>query len=522
MAKGGGGKGGKGAGKGNIKGGGRRGGGGHGPGLQGFAHQQVLQAEIPIEQQIAAEKQANLAKAQAQMGFAKAAAAIMQNAAPAVGNAYSSAANSDAGYSRALGSGTQALLNQNQNQSNQFLSQMGTPAGALHQAAPVGDVAYGLQGYIPATSLQREGAAWESAAQLAPGNQLTAGQEAAGATLNGPDTTLNSLHTDLAKIAATEPSVYDKLVGIQQAQARLGQGQQRLNLTAQRDNVLAQQGQERIKLEGARLQVSIRQAAQRNAQAWARIGIENKRLKMEAAKSQAKLNTGGFTPDELVHIKSTAADMAQALHDGVPATSTKPALPPKSYKQAMSYMVSHGIPPTIAAQELHAAGYKDLSSPAVGGGGGFLDGIGMAARTLGGGGPLGIGGAIRGLAGSIRGHEQMIANAAAARGLDPAAVLAIASQEGLTGQVGDHGTSFGPFQLHAGGALPAAVWARGPRYAQEWAWSPQGIAYALDRMAHVARGLRGRAAIAAISRGFERPANPQAEIAGALANYGQF
>ena len=40
-------------------------------------------------------------------------------------------------------------------------------------------------------------------------------------------------------------------------------------------------------------------------------------------------------------------------------------------------------------------------------------------------------------------------------GVDPAAALAVAAQEGLSGRVGDAGTSFGPFQLHRGGALPA-------------------------------------------------------------------
>jgi hypothetical protein len=54
---------------------------------------------------------------------------------------------------------------------------------------------------------------------------------------------------------------------------------------------------------------------------------------------------------------------------------------------------------------------------------------------------------------------------------------------------------------------------------QQWAWSPEGVNYALDRMG-AAKGLRGQAAIKAIVTQFERPANPEAEIAGALAAYG--
>jgi len=99
---------------------------------------------------------------------------------------------------------------------------------------------------------------------------------------------------------------------------------------------------------------------------------------------------------------------------------------------------------------------------------------------------------------------------AAKYGLDPQAVLAVASREGLSGAVGDQGTSFGPFQLHVGGALPRG---RG----RGWAESNAGIDYALGQMGGVARGLRGRAAIENIVRRFERPANPGGEIAGALA-----
>jgi hypothetical protein len=63
----------------------------------------------------------------------------------------------------------------------------------------------------------------------------------------------------------------------------------------------------------------------------------------------------------------------------------------------------------------------------------------------------------------------LIAQLARARGLDPAAVLSIASVEGgFNGAVGDHGTSFGPFQLHKGGALPSGI-----KNPQQWANSPR-------------------------------------------------
>lgn len=92
------------------------------------------------------------------------------------------------------------------------------------------------------------------------------------------------------------------------------------------------------------------------------------------------------------------------------------------------------------------------------------------------------------------------------RGLDPNAVLAVATVEGgFSGAIGDSGSSYGPFQLHVGGALPAGK-------TNAWARSEAGINYALNRIASVAKGLTGRNAINAIVTKFERPAAPQAEV----------
>jgi hypothetical protein len=105
------------------------------------------------------------------------------------------------------------------------------------------------------------------------------------------------------------------------------------------------------------------------------------------------------------------------------------------------------------------------------------------------------------------------------RGLDPFAVVAVAQTEGLSGGIGDGGHAFGPFQLNdAGGAFPASVQGT-PEQKNAWAWSDAGVNYALDRMALVARGLKGQAAVINIVSRFERPANIPSEISRAGNNY---
>lgn len=104
--------------------------------------------------------------------------------------------------------------------------------------------------------------------------------------------------------------------------------------------------------------------------------------------------------------------------------------------------------------------------------------------------------------------ERAIHLAARKYNLDPRAMMAIAMHEsGMRwGAVGDGGSSFGPFQLHRGGAMPADKSAA-------WANSLQGVMYAARQMSKVgASGLTGYNAIDVISRKFERPADPNAEI----------
>lgn len=96
-------------------------------------------------------------------------------------------------------------------------------------------------------------------------------------------------------------------------------------------------------------------------------------------------------------------------------------------------------------------------------------------------------------------------------GLNPWVALAVATGEGSLnfGEVGDEGTSFGPFQLHIGGALPAGKTAA-------WANSAAGIDYAVRQIAAVSRGAGSTdAQIAAAVTNFERPAaaNLSGEIA---------
>jgi hypothetical protein len=103
-----------------------------------------------------------------------------------------------------------------------------------------------------------------------------------------------------------------------------------------------------------------------------------------------------------------------------------------------------------------------------------------------------------------------IMNSAQKYQVPPLVALAMATGEGGLnyGSVGDGGTSFGPYQLHEGGALP-------PGKDAAWANSPAGIDYAIRQIASVIGTRNGHAAIAAGVTNFERPSAQylQGEIA---------
>lgn len=124
---------------------------------------------------------------------------------------------------------------------------------------------------------------------------------------------------------------------------------------------------------------------------------------------------------------------------------------------------------------------------------------------------------------------------AAAFGLDPAAVLSVANQEGLNAApgstwnlTGEGGFNFGPPSWYTGtpsqpGAGRAIVNTHGSN-APTWAWTPEGINYWLSQVAQSASGLTGGAAISAIVHGFERPRESlaQGEITNASNVYTSF
>jgi hypothetical protein len=99
--------------------------------------------------------------------------------------------------------------------------------------------------------------------------------------------------------------------------------------------------------------------------------------------------------------------------------------------------------------------------------------------------------------------------------LDGAAALAVAAVEGgFRGSVSDGGTSFGPWCLHRGGALPARI-----RHPRRWCNTRSGVKYVLRALRKATGKTHGKTAVSRIVRRFEHPSAPSVEIRRALHRY---
>lgn len=100
-------------------------------------------------------------------------------------------------------------------------------------------------------------------------------------------------------------------------------------------------------------------------------------------------------------------------------------------------------------------------------------------------------------------------------GIDARAAAANAMNEGISGLIGDTGTAYGPWQIHATDGRLAAF-AGKPRYSpevQKWAWTDNAVEYAIRSMVKGgAKYATGHTAVRLIVTGFERPANEAGAI----------
>jgi hypothetical protein len=127
---------------------------------------------------LAEQQSGSQAQGQAIQGFSQAAAQQVAPIGGQVQGGYQDAAARTAQYGKGFSIGMQLAQQNSANDINSFLAKNGSPTGQQVQGnTGAADVLYGSTGFIPASGLEREGAAFGAAASQLPATMLGLGQQ---------------------------------------------------------------------------------------------------------------------------------------------------------------------------------------------------------------------------------------------------------------------------------------------------------------------------------------------------------
>lgn len=189
-----------------------------------LARQEAQAGLLPSLQANARARQQAIEDARNQAAAAKSAyaalAQIQAGIAPQIGNTYGQAADRQAAYGRGFSGSVGATLDQSAAAANALLAKNGSPQQIASQGQSARDVLYGLGGYSPASVLNAQGSAFESAARNLPAQSVGLGVDASkAAALKGQDS-VKQLLGRLMDLNAQRPGLVSRaMAGINDQQS---------------------------------------------------------------------------------------------------------------------------------------------------------------------------------------------------------------------------------------------------------------------------------------------------------------
>jgi hypothetical protein len=290
----------------------------------------VAAAFDPAKTSLEAQRQQALAEAaarqQAIQGFAQAGAEQVAPIGGQVQAGYQDAAARTAQYSKGFSIGQQMAQTQSAEDINAFLAKNGSPQGQMvnpNNGAP--DVLYGTTGFIPASGLEREGAAFGAAARMLPATMLGRGQQLQYESQRESQKTDKEYLAELSKIEAERPGAVQKAL-LELKDAALKERAQRVD--------------EQIAIE--------------------KLGISKANLDLRAAELEARLKqkkgVKKFSTAQIIKFNEDAWAIASDAFADV-------GKDPNGYQVAIREMLGRKIPLSIAQSALN----KLWTKPGVGG-----------------------------------------------------------------------------------------------------------------------------------------------------------
>lgn len=200
---------------------------------------QILpQQQLYQQQQASADQSAASQQASATAAYA-ALAQLLQGIGPAVQSGYTNAADHDAMFAKGFSDGLAHIQGQTQSEAGQALALSGGSAGQTPDAGLGGTGAtnalYETGGYLPASALNREGAAFGAAASMLPNQALGTGQQTVAGLRAQQGVTDQNFAAQIAGLAAQIPGLQQTaLQNLQSYQTQLaGQAENKRQFDAQ-------------------------------------------------------------------------------------------------------------------------------------------------------------------------------------------------------------------------------------------------------------------------------------------------
>lgn len=223
---------------------------------------------------------------------------------------YSDASARQAAFAKGFSDHMQATLGQNATNTSNFLQNVvGAPSSQIAQVqgqvapAAAGDTLYGVKGFIPASTLNEEGAAYTANANQLPAIANSQGLQQIGRVQQAQNVTDQGFANELAKIAGSIPQIRHQLAtdAFNQNYKTTEQAIAKQKLINSENSTKFNQG-----ATIARLNLEAKKFAQQQFQqnrmygiALANLGIRNKELQMKVAANAYTQAHGGFSAKQV-------------------------------------------------------------------------------------------------------------------------------------------------------------------------------------------------------------------------------
>lgn len=345
----------------------------------------------PIKQAQTTYDAGSQANQQNVTGLSAALASILGGIGPGVKQTYEDASARQAAFAQGFSQHMQDELGKNATNTSSFLQNIvGAPSSQIADTAAktapgaASDTLYGIQGYIPASTLNEEGAAYTANAQQLPGIAHSQGlqqiakiqadqakQDADFAQQIGSESGKAPQYARQLQTDAFDQAYKTRTLKNSEANTAFNQNlaSAKFSMSQRVDAFNQKYKLAGLNLRGQSLQLQATKFAQQTLQsdrsygiALAGLGLRTKAAQQKAIADEYKLSNGGLSVQKINELKGDAAAIAADTFNGFTDTKTNKKYAPLKFGQALTEMrkgAGNGsIPLSVALKALQQAGFN--------------------------------------------------------------------------------------------------------------------------------------------------------------------